>query len=222
MKTIQLLAAARSSPLSKAQVKEIQNALLLHHPEIEILTTYLETVGDRDQTTSLRSLDKTDFFTKEIDLLLQEKKARIGIHSAKDLPDPLAAGLTTVALTTGLTGADALVIRPGYLFEALPSGSIIATSSMRREETVKKLRPDLRFVDIRGTIEQRLAKLTSQEVDGVVIAEAALLRLAFHHLNRIILPGATVAGQGQLAVVARADDHEMKVIFSCLDCRIHR
>lgn len=214
-----ILAGARQSPLSKVQFEEIRQALTKHHPHLALEAYFVQTSGDIDQITSLRSLGKTDFFTKEIDTLLLRGCCHIGIHSAKDLPEPLTTGLTVVAVTKGLSAADALVLRAGDSLQSLPKGACIATSSLRREEMVRNLRQDLRFVDLRGTIDQRLGKLATGEADGIVVAEAALIRLGLTHLNRIILPGETTPFQGQLAVVARSGDKQMGEIFECLDSR---
>lgn len=206
----------RNTPLSLLQVQEVLQELQLHHPEVEFDVEAVETTGDLDQKTSLRSLDKTDFFTKEIDAMLLNGECRIAIHSAKDLPDPLPEGLAIIALTKGVSSADALVLREG---EVLRENMLIATSSERREESVQMLNPNVEFCDIRGNIKQRLAQLENGSVDGVVIAEAALIRLGLTHLNRIILPGETAALQGRLAVVARSDDQEIAALFSCIDTR---
>lgn len=211
--------ASRSSPLAKAQVEEVLKELNLHHPSITFSCLFLNTTGDRDQMTSLRSLDKTDFFTKEIDDLLLSGACRIGIHSAKDLPEPIPKGLFIAAITKGLDPADSLVLKSGMKLSDLPHLPTIATSSVRREDAVRKLLPHARFVDIRGTIHQRLAILNQEAIDGVVLAEAALIRLNLTHLNRVKIPGTTTPLQGQLAVVIRDDDAEMKVLFSCIDSR---
>jgi hydroxymethylbilane synthase len=211
---------ARSSSLSRAQVKEVLQALKPYYPLVEFSVHYLMTIGDHDQASSLRSLDKTNFFTKEIDEGLLEGRFRLGIHSAKDLPAPLPRGLALICLTQGVDPADVLVLRSNETLESLPFQARIATSSIRREESVKQLRPDLTFCDLRGTIDQRLAKLDCKEADGVVVAEAALIRLELTHLNRIRLPGKTVEGQGQLAILAREEDKEMENLFSCLDSRL--
>ena len=205
----------RKSPLALAQVREILDEIRAFKPDIEFELVPVETMGDRDHSTSLRSLDKTDFFTREIDRLLLSFGCQIAIHSAKDLPDPLPADLCIAAMTKGVDPSDSLVLREGVSFEQLPRGAVIATSSKRREETVASLRPDLTFVDIRGNIGQRLQKLYSCEVDGVVIAEAALIRLNLHP-NRIPLPGETALHQGRLAIVCRAQDQEMVSLFSVL------
>lgn len=214
-----IIVGARRSPLSQAQLREVETGLNKFLPDIIFSSMLVDTVGDKDQTTSLRSLDKSDFFTKEIDELLLSGGCRIAVHSAKDLPDPLTEGIQIVALTHGIDPSDSLVLRSGEYFERLPSGSVIATSSERREGAVRLLRSDVRFQDIRGTIGQRLDKLNQREVDGVVIAEAALIRLGLTHLNRITLPGETVRHQGQLAILAREGDEEMHQLFGCLDSR---
>lgn len=210
---------ARSSNLSRAQTQEVLKELKQYYPRIEFQMTYLPTIGDKDLKTSLRSLEKTDFFTKEIDELVQKKQCRIGIHSAKDLPDPLAEGLMIAALTKGVEAFDSLVLREKDAIETLRPGAIIGTSSKRREEMVHSLRQDLHFKDIRGTIENRLALLENGEVDGIVIAEAAILRLGLAHLNRIRLPGEAAPLQGQLAIISRCDDLEMETLFYCIDSR---
>jgi len=217
--TVTLTVGARPSPLSRAQVKELYDALRIHHPHIRFDVHYILTVGDRDQATSLRTLGRTDFFTQDIDARVLDGRFQVGVHSAKDLPDPLTAGLSLFCLTQGVDPSDALVLPPGETLESLPKGACIATSSARREETVKQLRPDLSFRDLRGTIEQRLAKLHTGEAQGVVLAEAALIRLGLTHLNRIRLPGETTQGQGQLAVVGREQDRHLKTLFKCLDVR---
>lgn len=208
---------ARASKLSQAQVCEVLQLLNQFYSEIAFEVLLVDTSGDKDLNTSLRTMDKTDFFTREIDDLILKGMCRVGIHSAKDLPDPLRTGLKRIALTKGIDPSDVLVLRPGEQVNTLPPGSLIATSSERREAQVKALRSDFCFKDIRGTIEQRLSQLDSKKVDGVVIAEAALIRLGLIDLNRIKLPGTTALFQGQLAVVALQDDVEMQTLFACID-----
>lgn len=211
--------ASRGSPLAKVQVDEVFNELVSHHPLVQFSCNYIDTTGDKDQQTSLRTLDKTDFFTKEIDALLLTGSCRIGIHSAKDLPDPIPKGLTIAAITKGIDPSDSLVLKPGKNLSSFTHRPLIATSSARREEAVLKLIPHATFRDIRGTIQKRLQVLDEGHIDGVVIAEAALIRLGLTHLNRFTLPGDTTPLQGQLAIIVRSDDTEMKTLFSCIDSR---
>ena len=211
--------AARASPLSQAQVKEVLAHIKQEHPIVDFVPHYIATTGDLDQLTSLRNLEKTDFFTREVDALVLNGQCRIGIHSAKDLPSPIARGLVVICLTQSIDSSDSLVLREDCALDTLSRNAIIATSSVRREQMVRELRPDARFIDLRGTIHQRLAKLESGEPDGVVIAEAALIRLGLTHLNRVKLPGDGSDGQGQLAVLAREGDEEMRELFACMDVR---
>ena len=209
-----LTIGARNSPLSLAQVREILLKIRTEYPYINFDPLYISVKGDKDLQTSLRSLDKSDFFTKEIDELVLSGRCRIGIHSAKDLPSPLPKGLTLVRLTPSIDPSDSLVLREGLTLKNLPKGAIIATSSIRREKIVEELGVDVRFIDLRGTIHQRLEKLNTGDADGVVVAEAALIRLGLTHLNRFKLPGSTVEGQGQLAVTAMESDREMRELFA--------
>lgn len=210
---------SRNSPLAKVQVDEVLKEITVNYPHIQFSCNFIETTGDKDQQTSLRTLDKTNFFTKEIDDLLLANKCRLGIHSAKDLPYPIAEGLTIVALTKGVDPSDSLVLKSEKNLTSFSISPLIATSSLRREESVLKIIPHARFRDIRGTIQQRLQLMNDNCIDGVVIAEAALIRLGLTYLNRYRLPDETVPFQGQLAIIARSDDKEMQSLFSCIDCR---
>jgi hydroxymethylbilane synthase len=212
-------AGARSSPLSQVQLREVLNELRLYYPHVNFEPLLVLTTGDKCLNVSLRSLNKTNFFTKEIDEFLLTGKCRIGIHSAKDLPEPIPFNLQIVAVTKGLDSSDSLVLRPGEALDTLRKKALVATSSERRENMARLLRPDLTFKDLRGTIGQRLLKLDSKEVDGVIVAEAALIRLGLTYLNRLKLPGDTVSFQGQLAILARKEDREIEDLFSVIDSR---
>jgi len=215
----EVLVGARSSPLSRAQVKEVLQLLRKHRPEISFYPVFCETRGDKEKGRSLRAMEKSDFFTKELDEMLLQEECRAAVHSAKDLPEPLSEGLTLAAVTEGIDPSDSLVMREGESLESLPRGARVATSSERREAAVKTLRDDLTFIDLRGTIEERLQILETGKADAVVVAEAALLRLGMAFLNRISVPGETAEGQGRLAVVVRKDDDEMLTLFSPIDAR---
>jgi hydroxymethylbilane synthase len=213
---IHLKAAARNSPLSLVQVKEV----LAELKDVSFTVLSRPSKGDLDLNTSLRSLDKTDFFTYEMDQMVLSGECRIAIHSAKDLPEPLTEGLQIVAITRGLDPGDSLVMREEECFDLLPSGAKIATCSLRREEAVKGLRDDLTFIDLRGTIHKRLEVLDTFEADGVVVAECALERLGLTHLNRIRIPGPPLSMQGRLAVVSRKNDGEMEELFRPLNSEL--
>ena len=208
-----VLVGARSSPLSRAQVAEVSRLV-----DVELVPIWVATQGDIDQQTSLRTLGKTDFFTREIDQMVLDGTVQVGIHSAKDLPHPLRDGLCEAAMTPSIDSRDALVMREGMTLEGLVHNALIATSSVRREQAALLLRSDFRFKDLRGTIGERLKQLEDGETDGVIVAEAALIRLGLTHLNRIYLPGETIEGQGQLAIICRVNDFEMIKLFEGIAC----
>lgn len=213
-----VLVGARGSTLSQIQVEEVYQELHRFLPTIEFTPIWVTTTGDKEITTSLRPLDRTDFFTKEIDELQLKNLCRIAVHSAKDLPVPLRKGLAVAALTKGLDPSDSLILREGETLESLMPRARIATSSLRREKNILSLRHDLVCVDIRGTIEMRLAAVDEKKVDGLVVAECALIRLGIKRFRRP-LPGEVAALQGQLAVIAREDDEEMIELLQCIDAR---
>ncbi|MES2200115.1 MAG: hydroxymethylbilane synthase [Chlamydiota bacterium] len=204
--------AARDSALSKAQVEEVLVELRQYHPHIEFSFHWIKTTGDLDQISSLLNKEKTDFFTKEVDEAILSGECQIAIHSAKDLPDPLHPNLTVLAYTKGLDPSDVLVFRKGESLDSLPSFSKVGTSSLRRIENLLSLREDLFPVDIRGTIDKRLALLDEGKVDALIMAKAALIRLKIDR-DMQILPGASAPMQGRLAIVAKKENLEMEKTF---------
>ncbi len=210
---------ARSSKLSIKQIEEVVEAISYHHPHLHFRCFSCKTLGDKDQKTSLRELEKTNFFTKEVDQWLLNEKIRIAVHSAKDLPDPLPEGLEIVAVTAPVDSKDVIVFNPGLDPKKLPSELKIATSSLNREKNVKNQLPHAQVVDLRGTIDQRIQQVMDRKVEGVVIAKVALMRLGYKDLNMVELVGETTPMQGSLAILARKDDLEMKDIFSAIDFR---
>ena len=134
---------ARSSNLSQIQVWEVLDELKKFYPQITFDPLWVKTTGDKDLNTSLRDLESTNFFTKELDDLLLAGQVQVTMHSAKDLPVPLPAGLKMVACTRGLDPSDSLVISDTFTGKGL-----IATSSLRREKTINELYPEAKLVDI--------------------------------------------------------------------------
>jgi hydroxymethylbilane synthase len=211
--------AARDSLLSCRQIEEVLCELQKFYPNISFVQTLVKTTGDVDLHASLVDKDKTDFFTKEVDDLVLCGMCDIAIHSAKDLPDPLTEDLEILALTKGVDPADVLVLQKKQTLESLPFGAWIGTSSLRRMKKVKELRKDLRSKDIRGTIQRRLELLQEGLYDGVIMAKAALIRLALLDLNWLELEGSVAPLQGQLAICARKDNFRLKEVFKVLDTR---
>ncbi|MCH9634479.1 MAG: Porphobilinogen deaminase [Chlamydiae bacterium] len=214
---------SRSSRLAIKQVEEVFFGLRYHYPSLKFIYKCCQTKGDKDQKTSLKDLGNSDFFTKELDHWLLSKKCQVTIHSAKDLPEPLPKGLKLIAITENKNNEDVLVLKRGCDTSRIFSkGFKVGASSLRREEGIKKLASSIQVLDIRGTIEHRLKRVAQGDLDGVVIAKVALLRLGFTDLNCIPLNIQTPQYQGNLAIIAREDDLEMEKIFSSVDVRLNK
>ena len=213
-KTIRI--GTRTSPLARVQVKEILRALSRVQPGIRVRIIGLDTVGDKDKKTPISEMEGTDFFTKEIDETLLCGKIDCAVHSAKDLPDVIPEGIKVAAFTKSLDPCDVLVSRNGLKLRDLPRGARIGTSSERRKKQLLSYRPDLRLVDIRGTMQERLDKLGAENLDAIVIAGAGLIRLGLgHHITerisfKILQPHSL---QGSLAVTVRTGNKEMSDLF---------
>ncbi|MBM3197912.1 MAG: hydroxymethylbilane synthase [Chlamydiae bacterium] len=207
--------AARASMLSRAQVEEVLMRLKIFYPESTFMPLWLSTSGDLDLQSSLLTKEKTDFFTKEVDEAVLQGKCRVGIHSAKDLPEIPPRGLCVIAYTKCLDPHDVLVFRQGDSLTSFSESFRIGTSSQRRKEFLAQHYPRAELLDIRGTIERRLFLLDTGAFDAVVMARAALLRL---HIQRdqVLLPCPTAPMQGRLAITAREEDEEMRELFACI------
>jgi len=206
---------ARNSRLSLAQAQEVMAKI----KGVEWKLIPMASYGDKHLEIPLTENIMPDFFTKELDEALLNDEADIAIHSAKDVPYPLPQGLEVIALTECLANADVLVSRRKEKLSQLKSGAKIACSSPSRQQQILKLRPDLEIVDIRGNIDQRLAKVFNGEIDALVVAECALKRLELEEFIAETLPIKTHPLQGHLAVVAKAGNVQLKSLFYPLDIR---
>jgi len=205
--------SARESSLSKAQVEEVLTLLKNFHPLVEFEKHFLQSLGDKDLKTSLTLMEKSDFFTKEIDELVLSEVCDVSIHSAKDLQDPLDERLEIFAITEGQDPSDVHLLPKEKKLESLRFNAKIGTSSLRREKAIKKIRKDFIAQDIRGTIEERIRQLNENLFDGIIVAKAALIRLGLLDLNWIQLDQEVASMQGRLAIVGRKNDVQIRKIF---------
>ncbi len=207
MKTLRL--ATRASDLALCQAR-IVAALIETRLAAAVELVPLKTTGDRLQGVSLAKLGGKGLFVKEIEEALLDGRADLAVHSAKDLPAALPAELALVAFPERADPRDALVARErGASLESLPRGARVGTGSVRRSAPLRRLRPDLEIVALRGNVPTRLRKLDEQGLDAVVLACAGLERLGL--ADRIderndperMLPA---VAQGALAIEARRGD----------------
>ena len=177
-----LVIGSRGSALALAQAKAVAAGLRALHPGPRSRSTTVATTGDRLLDLPLAKIGDKGLFTKELEAALLDGRIDLAVHSAKDLPTALPAGLAIAAFTRREDARDVFVAAPGARpgrqgLEALPAGARIGSSSLRRRAQLLALRPDLRVVDLRGNVETRLRKLADDGLDGTVLAAAGLARL---------------------------------------------
>jgi hydroxymethylbilane synthase len=201
----------RGSPLALAQAHETRRRLAaaLAMPEDAIAIVPIRTTGDRITDRPLMEVGGKGLFTKEIDDALLAGEVDIAVHSAKDLPTALPAGIVIAATLPREDARDALLTSRGTTLADLPQGAVLGTSSLRRRAMALRLRPDLRTVEFRGNVETRLRKLEEGVADATILAMAGLKRLGLvsHAAGPIEAEGWLPAvAQGTIAITARTDD----------------
>ena len=221
--TRRLRLGARGSALSLAQAGQVAQELS-RSTGIEVEMVTIRTTGD-DVSVKGEAIVGKGIFTKEIDQALLEKRVDLGVHSLKDLPGELPAGLVLAAVPVREDPRDVLISHPAVAFEKLPHGARVGTSSPRRRAQLLAARPDLTVSDARGNVDTRIRRLKEGRWDAIVLARAGLARLgrladvteAFS--PRIMIPA---VGQGALALVIReGDPRTAGIVASIDDARTH-
>jgi hydroxymethylbilane synthase len=222
-----VIAGTRGSALARAQTDWVVARLRQLAPEIPVSLQVIKTTGDAVTGVPLARIGDEGLFTREIEAALLAGRIDLAVHSLKDLPTELPAGLTIGAVTEREDARDALLSRLGRRLDGLPKGARVGTSSTRRAAQLLAYRPDLRVIDIRGNVDTRLRKSQTEEYDAIVLAVAGLRRLGPAMEARIteILPLDVMlpaAGQGALALEVRrasvgAADAEVRRAVSLLD-----
>jgi hydroxymethylbilane synthase len=217
-----LLIGTRGSPLALWQARHVRELLLAAHgrsegdSELSVITTS----GDRIHDRPLRDLGGKGLFTKEIDEALLSGKVDLAVHSMKDLPTELPPGIVIAAVLPRADVRDAFVSRTGQSLLTLPPGSVIGSSSLRRQAQIRRLRPDLEVIDFRGNVETRLAKLERGAADATLLALAGLDRLGLaRHVTAVLateemLPA---VAQGAIGVGCRRDDGKTRALLQAID-----
>ncbi len=215
--------ATRASALALWQAEHVATLLRSAGGEREIVLVHISTQGDRDQKEPLSEMGGVGVFTREVQKAVLENKADVAVHSLKDLPTESAAGLTLAGVPQRANGFDALVLPQGHAadagWDALSRGATVGTGSLRRQAQVRRLRPDLGILEVRGNVPTRLDKLDRGDYDALVLAVAGLERLGL--ANRISLklhpPDFFPAvGQGALGIECRADDAETASLLASI------
>ena len=187
---------------------------------IEVELVSVTTRGDTDGSSPISQLGSTGVFTKSIQQALLDEKIDVAVHSLKDLPTEPVDGLIVSAVPIRAAPGDVLVSRQADTLAGLAQNSAVATGSLRRRAQLLHVRPDLRMVDIRGNVDTRLAKLDSGQCDGLILAEAGLIRLELQSRISQNLPVSMMlpaVGQGALGLETRRADESTKCLIAGLD-----
>ena len=213
---------SRGSPLALVQAREVQSRLAtaagVDAAAIEIKV--IRTTGDVVQDRPLADAGGKGLFTKEIEEALSAGSIDLAVHSSKDLPTILPPGLVLAGFPAREDVRDAFISRTAASVRDLQPGAVVGTASPRREALVKRLRPDLTVVMLRGNVETRLRKLDAGEVDATLLAVAGLKRLGLLSTATAILdPDEFVpaVGQGAIGIETRADDARTRELVEAID-----
>jgi hydroxymethylbilane synthase len=219
MKPIRI--ASRASKLALAQTNIVKSSLETLFPGIEISVVTISTKGDRDKSDFLYKSESVGFFTSEVEKAILDGTADLAVHSLKDLPTATTPELVIAAIPKRQSPADALVTSEKTAsIKELPAGATIGTSSIRRIAQLRHIRNDLKCVPLRGNVETRVRKVTTGQVNAIVVACAGLNRLGMSDkISAVLAPEQflTAPGQGALAVQVRAEDTKLAELVSQLD-----
>ena len=214
-----VIIGSRGSRLALVQAKSVLARLREANPHLKLSISKIATEGDKNRHLPLGQMAGVGIFVKELETALLDGRIDIAVHSLKDMPTEVGEGLSLAAVTSRLDPRDVLVSRAGKLAELAP-GLRIGTSSLRRAAQLVAYRPDLKVCSLRGNVNTRLQKALSGELDGVILAAAALIRLGWEDRISEYLPlehFLPPAGQGALGIEIRADDEETGGLVSSLN-----
>ncbi|MDE2040131.1 MAG: hydroxymethylbilane synthase [Elusimicrobia bacterium] len=214
---MKLRMGTRGSALALAQSGQLARRLMALTPGLEVETVVIKTSGDRFSAlppaeaaarAQAEGGGAKGLFVKEIEEALSAGRVDFAVHSGKDLPARLAAGLAIAAYPAREEPRDAFVGKDGRRLADLPAGSRVASSSLRRRVQLLAARPDLVFVEMRGNVDTRLRKMAAGSCEGLLLAEAGLRRLGRAEVARELLPVDVMVpspAQGALAVEVARD-----------------
>lgn len=211
----------RGSPLALAQAQEVRARLMAAHglPAAAFEIVVIRTTGDRVQDRPLAALGGKGLFTREIEEGLARREIDAAVHSMKDMPTLQPAGLVIGCLLPREDVRDAFVSARFDGLDALPAGTVVGTSSLRRAAQLRHGRPDLEVVEFRGNVQTRLAKLEAGVAAATFLAMAGLNRLGRDDVPAVPIPVDAMlpaVGQGAIGVESRADDDTVSELLAAI------
>ncbi len=214
---------SRKSQLALVQTHWVQAELSRAFPDIHFEVSTMETQGDKILDVALSKIGDKGLFTQELEDDMLSGKIDFAVHSLKDLPTNLPAGLQLGCVTEREDPADAMVVHAKHKdkqIDTLPEGAVIGTSSLRRLAQLSHYFPHFTFKDIRGNVNTRLRKLDDGEYDAIILAAAGLNRLDMSDRIHQILPADIslhAVGQGALGIECRIGDDDILALLKVLE-----
>jgi hydroxymethylbilane synthase len=220
--TAPLRIGTRGSPLALVQARAVRArlavALGVNEEAIELVV--IRTSGDVIQDRPLAEEGGKGLFTKEIEDAILDRRIDLAVHSAKDMPTVLPAGLMLAACLEREDPHDVFISRKASSLAGLPQGATLGTTSPRRQAIAKRARGDLRIVPMRGNVETRLRKLEAGDADATILALAGLKRLGIESQATKVMSQdefLPAVGQGAIGIEARENDERTREILARID-----
>ena len=212
--------ASRESPLAIWQAKYVQSKINHLYPDIKINIKGFKTQGDILLDQSLATIGGKGLFIKELEQALLDKKADLAVHSMKDLPMDIPDEFQLIAITEREDPRDAFISNNFNSLNDMPKGTIVGTSSLRRQSQIKAKYPDLIIEPLRGNLQTRLNKLDKKQYGAIILAAAGLIRLGLKDRikkyleTKISIPA---IGQGALGIEVLAGNKELNKMLATLN-----
>ncbi|WP_299182145.1 hydroxymethylbilane synthase [uncultured Neptuniibacter sp.] len=204
--------ATRKSPLALWQAEYVKAELERHHAGLQVELLGMTSKGDKILDAPLAKVGGKGLFVKELEEAMLAGEADIAVHSMKDVPMEFPEGLGLAVICPREKPTDAFVSNHYNSIDELPEGSVVGTSSLRREAQIREKRPDLKIKWLRGNVNTRLRKLDDGEYDAIILATAGLLRLKMDERIRSEIPvefSLPAGGQGAVGIECRTSDAEL-------------
>ena len=211
--------ATRKSALALWQAEYVKAALERAHPGLRVSLVPMVSRGDKLLDAPLAKIGGKGLFVKELETALLENEADIAVHSMKDVPMDFPEGLGLYCICEREDPRDAFVSNTYDSLDALPPGSVVGTSSLRRQAQLLARRPDLNIHFLRGNVNTRLAKLDAGEYDAIILAAAGLIRLGFAERIRSSISvedSLPAGGQGAVGIECRSAESEIHALLAPL------
>lgn len=214
--------ATRKSALALWQAEHVKARLEQAHPGLRVSLVPMVSRGDKLLDAPLAKIGGKGLFVKELETALLEGEADIAVHSMKDVPMDFPEGLGLYCICEREDPRDAFVSNTYASLDALPAGSVVGTSSLRRQAQLLARRPDLKIQFLRGNVNTRLAKLDAGDYDAIILAAAGLIRLGFESRIRASISAEDslpAGGQGAVGIECRTADSEIHALLAPLHHR---